>query len=776
MQKLVALVLALSTSLVAAHAVPNMVTNPGFEDGANGWSLPAQLYAIDGNTAHSGAHSLRYHNEPGGPYLLASQSLPLKSGKCYRMSVWVKTDKVVCDDTGATICMEWFGKDGYIGGSYPPGIKGTNDWQRIDYVTCVVPPGVTGGSVTVYGRSGATGTAWFDDVEVTELPGPAARFGFAGRPAMQRTANVFSETDTPQVGISAELLPDSGFATSDLVLSAVAQPPGWQKEFRSEAWQGDTVTVGVPTAPLPYTETPVQVDLVSKATGRPVTGDILTITRLNPLRLDIVQPNSAGAIVAGPGSDQDIVARVVVTALDPTRPTTYRARLRLISEGKPDGRSVETAVTDAKPAIVRLPTAALGYGLHALRCELFGSASGRPIAVVEAAVTKADPAQRPANATCLGPNRMLMVGGKPFFPMGFYILSSFQTVFPADKPYNWVTGKLYPEYYLPILDRLSKSHFNCVMDYGSTMGGMQEAREFMDACQQRGVRTIFSVKDLMKGACWEAYTRNLPWKDLGEATRNVVEALRQHPSLIGWYINDEVIQPELWQGAVDVFHNVRATDPWHPTWAVHYDCKGIARYRTACDAIGTDPYSLCGDIGAAARSWHEARQAMPPEQPLWAVVQCFGSGYEMSNPADKREPTYDEERAATFAAIAEGSTGIIYYCYHSLQRSPRFEERFAELDRIAAEVQGMAPVISLPDAAKPAQVEKGTLSVLTKQGQGKMYVLLASTVRSDQDVVLRLPFRAKTAIDAKTGESLPVNAGRLALRFKALDARLVEVR
>jgi hypothetical protein len=161
--------------------------------------------------------------------------------------------------------------------------------------------------------------------------------------------------------------------------------------------------------------------------------------------------------------------------------------------------------------------------------------------------------------------------------------------------------------------------------------------------------------------------------------------------------------------------------------------------------------------------------------PFWAVVQCFGPGYETSTPNNTREPSHDEERAATMAAIAEGATGIIYYCYHSLQRSPRFAERFAELDGIAAEVQSLVPIISLPDAVRQVGVAQGTLSALTKQGQGKAYVILASTVRSDQDVVLALPFVPRVVRDVKTGEVLKADGERLSLKFRALDARVLEL-
>lgn len=156
-------------------------------------------------------------------------------------------------------------------------------------------------------------------------------------------------------------------------------------------------------------------------------------------------------------------------------------------------------------------------------------------------------------------------------------------------------------------------------------------------------------------------------------------------------------------------------------------------------------------------------------------MQCFGAGYEFSTPTNAREPTYDEERAATLAAIAEGATGIIYYWYHSLRRSPRFPERFAELDCIAAEVQGLVPVIALPEAPQQVVVTQGTLSALTKQGRAKTYVILASTERRDQDVVLTLPFTSRRVTNLASGETLPRYGDQLALRFRALDARVLEL-
>ncbi len=672
----------------------NMVANAGFEDGATGWRLPAPLFSIDGTVAHTGASSLRYQNEPRGPYLIAGQGLNLQPGKCYRMRVWVKTEGIVSTDTGAAISLEWSGKQGYIGGAYPPGCTGTADWQQIVFESGIVPEGVTDGSVILYGRESTSGTAWFDDVEVTELEEPLVRWRFAGLPRGERCKTVLAGLASPEVRLRAELSAARGVRPQGLVLSARLHRGGQTTEIVGGAWDGTTGEIAVPTDDLPFGETLTELRLVAEADNRPLTSEFVRIVKRPLMRMDIVGPNPAGMLGFEPERDRLITVRISVAPQGGGQAQRYRARLSFLSHGRPTGGIAEATVSDTRPGQARITTEGLGEGLHQLRCELFAEGGTEPIARGEAVVTRGDPGERPANATLIGPHRMLIVDGQPFFPIGFYILSSFESVFPADQPYRWQTGDLQPSYYLPILDRLSRSHFNCIIDYGSTLGGMDAARDLMDAAHQRGIRTIFSVKDLMRGAFWEVYTQNLPWHDLREANRNVVRELRDHPSLIAWYVNDEVCQPDVWPGAVDVFRDTRATDPWHPTYAVHYDYQGLAKYREACDIIGTDPYTLLGDIGFTARSWRECRQQMPPEQPFWAVVQCFGAGYESSRPTDTREPTYDEQRAATFAAIAEGATGIIYYCFHSLQRSPRFEQRFEELDRIAAEVQELVPIIA----------------------------------------------------------------------------------
>ncbi len=166
------LALVLSIALVTSGCSAGLVENPGFEEvAANGapvgWTCSPAVYQTDTEVKHSGERSLRFHNLDAGNYQLCSQTAPLEHDRFYEFSVWVKTQGLSGEDSGATICLEWYGAGGkYLGGSYPAGLKGDSDWQRVQGVSGRVPAEAERCNVTVYCRKGMTGTAWFDDVEV----------------------------------------------------------------------------------------------------------------------------------------------------------------------------------------------------------------------------------------------------------------------------------------------------------------------------------------------------------------------------------------------------------------------------------------------------------------------------------------------------------------------------------------------------------------------------------------------------------------------------------
>jgi hypothetical protein len=227
---LCAVMLALSTADLSG-AEKNLVANGSFESSAGGdaanarrWYVDKVVYRRDSSVARTGGASLKYVNTDAGRYKLCMQSVKLKGGWKCRFSVWVKTQNIAGDDSGASICLEWSGADGkWLGGMYPKGVKGTRGWTNIQGVTRI-PPQAASFSLSCYVRKGMTGVAWFDDVELvriddkpmkTMLLSPVYRGRITDRGPKDIRASVRLNLDdlnlTPkQVKVAARIVSDKG--------------------------------------------------------------------------------------------------------------------------------------------------------------------------------------------------------------------------------------------------------------------------------------------------------------------------------------------------------------------------------------------------------------------------------------------------------------------------------------------------------------------------------------------------------------------------------------
>ncbi|MEW6357845.1 MAG: hypothetical protein AB1696_16040 [Planctomycetota bacterium] len=156
----------------------NVVSNPGFEqvdaEGKPvGWGGPAGYRLVKENP-RTGTYCLRYDNDDPKRYDLYNFPLALEKGRRYAIEGWVRTENVAGEETGATICIEFWGADNkFLGGCYPSGKKGTNtEWQRIEGVSKRVPEETVRSHLLCYMRRGITGAAWWDDVSVRLFRAP----------------------------------------------------------------------------------------------------------------------------------------------------------------------------------------------------------------------------------------------------------------------------------------------------------------------------------------------------------------------------------------------------------------------------------------------------------------------------------------------------------------------------------------------------------------------------------------------------------------------------
>ncbi len=155
-----------------ADTEENRVRNPGFEEtDANGataaWNEHKPVYRFADGAGRNGSRGLVFENSDPKFYSFPSQKLALEPGCCYVYEVWVKTERLQGDESGATVCMEWSDGSKYLGGAYAEGVRGTSDgWQRVHGFTRAIPTNATRVSVAPYVRRGMTGKAWFDDLKV----------------------------------------------------------------------------------------------------------------------------------------------------------------------------------------------------------------------------------------------------------------------------------------------------------------------------------------------------------------------------------------------------------------------------------------------------------------------------------------------------------------------------------------------------------------------------------------------------------------------------------
>ena len=156
-----------------------IVVNGDFESGKGtdvpGWPLSKEgkkAWSVRPGAGLNGNRGFVWENADPGLYTFPKQEVKLEAGKRYRVEAHITT-KVAKNGSGAHgagVCLEWYDKDGkYIGCCYPPRVRGTNDWAKVENVTKEpIPENAVRFTVAAFVHRGCMGYAAFDDISVTE--------------------------------------------------------------------------------------------------------------------------------------------------------------------------------------------------------------------------------------------------------------------------------------------------------------------------------------------------------------------------------------------------------------------------------------------------------------------------------------------------------------------------------------------------------------------------------------------------------------------------------
>lgn len=157
---------------------PNLLANPGFEDGLSAWSRHYRAtrdWVLDTEIAHSGARSMRCELADPAERTGFTQRLQLnqKSAAPLKVSVWYRTDKVTGPPhrSFAIVLAVEYTTDTRPGQTDDAFIfplqTGTHEWMQLREI--VVPQAPIAWLHFHCEMKNRTGSAWFDDLSLTVL-------------------------------------------------------------------------------------------------------------------------------------------------------------------------------------------------------------------------------------------------------------------------------------------------------------------------------------------------------------------------------------------------------------------------------------------------------------------------------------------------------------------------------------------------------------------------------------------------------------------------------
>lgn len=371
-----------------------------------------------------------------------------------------------------------------------------------------------------------------------------------------------------------------------------------------------------------------------------------------------------------------------------------------------DGTAVLAAPDEMSPqsASITIPVSAMAKGRQMVAFILRDKKqNGMGIASAECAFTRAEAI---SSRVRFDEHKRTLVEGKPFLPLGMYA--------------NRLNADMLAQY--------TNGVFNCIMLYGAT-------RDQLDVAQAAGLKVIYSVKDMVWGGSHVRKGCETRAKSL-KTIRETVEAAKNHPALLAWYVNDE--SPESQIAALrEVNALIHELDPDHPTWAVTDKPWHVRPFLGSYDCIGMDPYPIGnhrGGIEIAAGWALDARKGSFDIVPMWHVPQAFNWRWyrRTVQTPEHRFPARQELDSMFWQAIAAGANGLVPYAFHAIQKNlngAAFEQAMNEVVAVMSAVKRRESLI-LSDPGPSAVTDAKNVFCRTWTAKtGERWLLLSNANR-----------------------------------------------
>lgn len=325
--------------------------------------------------------------------------------------------------------------------------------------------------------------------------------------------------------------------------------------------------------------------------------------------------------------------------------------------------------------------------------------------------------------TALREDGTLLIGGKPFFPIGIYGVNKREF-----NAYNFDRA----------VSDLKAAGFNTLQSYHNARNP-----ELLSAVGRHGMKM---------------------WIDARKLDADFIERIRFNPDVIAWYLGDDTFDNTTPEQMHERDDYMKALDPSRltcqadPVWSYSTRSR-YSHYAAGSDIFLPEIYPVRGknrkdDDACVASVIRDMRRIAADNREfgagrrhaVWPIIQMF-CGYKSWS----RVPREDELYAMSFAALVHGAKGITYFAYGGAAVPERNlfslgitskEEIWRATTNVTLRISSLAPVLLSGDApqmpapeilfgpVRDALGEGPSVTVLRKDHEGWSYLLAVNAAAS----------------------------------------------
>ncbi|MEG4577109.1 hypothetical protein QUA56_31225 [Microcoleus sp. N3A4] len=355
-------------------------------------------------------------------------------------------------------------------------------------------------------------------------------------------------------------------------------------------------------------------------------------------------------------------------------------------------------------------------------------------------------ANRTSTRTEVRADGTAMVNGKPFFPFGFYHVSSSSTA----------------EVRLNHLREIAAAGFNIIHASFKRFEKFDDYEKFLDEAEKIGIYVLTEFE-------------LVPTVD----PIQVVNKFKDKPVILGWSIADDVDSNKdgfTPNQILDLHCKFKTADPAHITYISGSKEKKIANFINTADAIGVQAYPVGENLPLNTVKYmiSIARDAAPKNRLIIGNVQSFRWYHEGA-----KVPNFDEIRNMTYQAILAGAKGIIYYTYYDEEWSLReHPDLWLGIKSLVPEMQAISSFLLDGDLKNIETGVKNLLAAIWLYQNQTLAVVINTSYDRIADLAITLPENVREArqIFPDRASGMSVKNGQLTGSLNPLDVRVYSLR